>query len=146
MSPNVSNKSAFDDDQYLLPVLEDDALLYTLEEAIGDLENSREQSASTANMSDQSYDRVIVLEKELRLVKQQLKSITKEYTGYKALMSKAADNQFQSLGDFVSNFTANYEDMHSATPALQDDDTHYFNSYSYNGKSIRGLVFLILSA
>lgn len=63
-SPDVSSKSLFEDDIYLKPVLEDDALLYSLE----DLEDEPETvdgGVHVANGRSSAEKRIIELQEEL---------------------------------------------------------------------------------
>ncbi len=133
-SPNVSQKSAFEDDQYLQPVLEDDALLYSLDDVIGDTEASKD-SLTNGNKIDNHHcsatQRAFELEKEL-------KSALEEFADYKAMASRALDKQWKT--DTAPTTSSNADSMiNIGAPAPRDDDSHYFNSYSYNGKLMQGL-------
>ena len=132
-SPNVSSKSAFESDQFLQPVLKDDAVLYSLEDAIGDTEISKEPLTNGDKMNNhccRAAERVSVLETELALTEQL-------FANYKALASRALENPFKSDADSIDSSTV-------GSSAVRDDDSHYFNSYSYNGESTQGLQISIL--
>jgi len=133
-SPNVSSKSTFNDDQYLKPVLEDDALLYSLEDVTGDIEASKDSVMNGDKMGDYDYsatERVAELEEELQ-------STLAAFEEYKDMVSKALDKQWKS--DTGSTLSSSADSMsYIGASAPKDDDSHYFNSYSYNGKSMQGL-------
>ena len=74
-------------------------------------------------------ERVSALETELALTKQ-------NFADYKALASKALDNPLRC--DMDSNKTSSVGSV-----AMKDDDSHYFNSYSYNGSHCDAHNFLI---
>ena len=124
---NISSKSAFEDDQFLQPVLKDDALLYNLEDAIGDLEFSKKPLTNGNKMDNhccRAAERVSVLETELAVTNQL-------FADYKALASRALENQVRSDTDSINSSAP-------SSSAVRDDDSHYFNSYSYNGESTPG--------
>ena len=133
-SPHVYSKSAFEDDQYLKPTLEDDALLYTLEDAIGEIEIRKGSFANGDKMDDHhcsATERVAELETELKLVHQ-------GFAEYQAMLEARWVNPFLSdASPFISSGVDSK--ANNGGFAFKDDDSHYFNSYSYNGESTRSL-------
>lgn len=133
-SPNVSSKSAFDDNQYLQPVLEDDALLYSLEDVTGNMEASKDPLTNGDKMSDHhcsAAERVVELEKELNATLAAL-------AHYQDMASRTLDKQWNNdTGSAVSSSADSMAYLRASTP--KDDDSHYFDSYSYNGKLMQSL-------
>lgn len=117
-------KEEFHDEKYLKPVLEDDAVLFSLDE-LPDVElevgNTEEGTAKEAvNSSGELVARVSELEEELRRVQTQ-------FENYKATVSETLDDRWndRSKGGAAKNVEEAQE--------KRDDDSHYFTSYSYNG-------------
>ena len=116
----IDDESVFEDDQYLLPVLEDDALLYSLED-IFTSENVDEsivqESASCGNPEKDAAARVVELEEQLRLLRE-------EFADYRRTVDRTLENRWNN-----TDTTCAFPRMTSAKP----EDTEYFESYSYNG-------------
>lgn len=120
VSPTISQKD-FDDEKYLKPVLEDDALLFNLDElpeASGEPEILGQ--GKPVEGSSQLLARVAELEEELR--KTQL-----QFSDYRSTVSRTLDERWNE-GLASSADEASKEEK-------RDDDSHYFSSYSYNGLS-----------
>lgn len=118
VSPDVQ-KADFDDEIYLKPVLEDDALLFNLD----DLPVSRTQH----KMADEGVAgssavlaRVAELEEELRRTQSQ-------FSEYREKVKQTLDERWNENAAVTKQQTVKQDD--------RDDDTHYFTSYSYNGTS-----------
>ena len=140
-SPDVSSKSAFEDDRYLQPVLEDDALLYTLEDAIGYIEASKNHFAEGVMMTDHicpAKQRVVELEGQLEVAQAKLAEC-------KEMLSRVYENPFSSDADSFTSSSAHLMSRKGAK-SFKDDDTHYFKSYSYNGESTQDLEIYILTS
>lgn len=132
LTPDLSSKSVLEDDRYLRPVLEDDALLFSLDEVIGDLENEVLPTAKvngTKLCSDQggagAVNRVIELEREMQ-------RLQLEFSEYRETVTKALDDRWNSTDD-VDKSTNGVEKSGKEKKPSQDDDSHYFSSYSTNG-------------
>lgn len=133
-SPNVSSKSAFNDDLYLQPVLEDDALLYSLEDVTGEIEASKDPLTNGDKMNDHhcsATERVVELENELKWTRAALAQ-------YEEMASRVVEKQLNN--DTGSPESSRADSMsYIKASAPKDDDSHYFDSYSYNGKSMQRL-------
>lgn len=116
-------KEDFDNERYLRPVLEDDALLFSLD----DLPNTA--SATSANtppkamsgdVSSELLARVTELEEELRRTQFQ-------FSDYRDTVKHTLDDRWndQRAGEDLPKLSDQGE--------KRDDDSHYFSSYSYNG-------------
>lgn len=132
--PDVSSKSLFDDDVYLKPVLEDDALLFSLDGILQSakhddkLENGLRLEPAKAVEQD-AFQRITDLEAQL----QQLSS---QFANYRLAVGKTLDERWD---DREGNTAA------STTPEQQahrNDDTHYFDSYAYNGMTVFRILML----
>lgn len=132
LTPDLSSKSVLEDDQYLQPVLEDDALLYSLDEVVGDLKDEVLPTThinGTELLSDQggagAVNRVIELEKDMQRLQH-------EFSEYRETVTKTLEQRWNSTDDV--NKLPNGAGKSSDEKGLpQDDDSHYFSSYSTNG-------------
>lgn len=138
--PDCTNKSVFEDDRFLRPVLEDDPLLYNLHDIIG------EQLDKTANgtpgdmgeaMSQnpgQGPDRITKLEEELRHAQLEIAARKQELETLK--------HHFGGLGSSEPSLDGSQNgalDIHNErmgnTIAYGNTDSSYFASYSGHGNS-----------
>lgn len=125
----INDESVFKDDQYLLPVLEDDALLYSLEDIAGSEGpggRSMGQPMSVASQEVKAESRIAELEEQLEELQQQFKN-------YKETVDKTLETRWDS--------SDSSDAPSSSRPAgdcrsVPDEDKHYFHSYSYNGEEI----------
>ncbi|KIX03334.1 uncharacterized protein Z518_06886 [Rhinocladiella mackenziei CBS 650.93] len=114
---HISSKSIFDDERYLKPVLEDDALLYSLDDVF-------EDGASSGPVS------------EVEQLRQQLADLQSQFAAYREQVEHAMLERLESSGPIPepSHVRANKNwDPHKPSvgqTAEFDDD--YFRSYSYN--------------
>ena len=108
----ISDKSAFEDDKYLRPVLEDDAVLYSLEDAF-----SVNLGDSQANVRD-----------EVESLRQQLVSLQIQFQNYREDVQRTLAQQLASADNGPLNSSG--PEKASGKPKHIDDD--YFQSYSYN--------------
>lgn len=112
--PDVSSKSQFEDDAYLKPVLEDDALLYSLD----DIAEDQAEEQTPGNDSDR---RVVELQEELERLQTQ-------FSDYRTAVQQSLEDQL----------TKEDEKLQPEAPAkksadkTEEVDADYFSSYSYN--------------
>jgi protein arginine N-methyltransferase 3 len=113
--PDISSKSVFEDDKFMQPVLEDDALLFSLDDVLGG------QSDEAAQASDMpigsSKDQVTELEQELAKLRFQ-------FSEYRSAVEKTLDERW----------TEPTEEEASKKKDENHQDPGYFDSYSYNGE------------
>ena len=118
VSPEITQQD-LDDEKYLRPVLEDDALLFSLDELPDVMEGVQSTNGKeVANGSVELVSRVSELEEELRRIQLQ-------FDNYRASVSETLDDRWNEKGASESVGTGQEE--------KRDDDSHYFSSYSYNG-------------
>ncbi|OQD77853.1 hypothetical protein PENDEC_c002G02581 [Penicillium decumbens] len=114
-TPDVSSKAKFADDAFMKPVLEDDALLYSLD----DIAEDEEAEAAPGNEAER---RVIELQEDLERLQTQ-------FSEYRLAVQ-------QSLADQLTKEDEKLEPGASVkrTPAdkIGEADEDYFTSYSYN--------------
>jgi protein arginine N-methyltransferase 3 len=131
VSPDISQQD-IEDEKYLKPVLEDDALLFSLDElpdVMDGLQGTNGKEVSTD--SGELVNRVSELEEELRRIQLQ-------FDNYRVSVSETLDDRWNEKGTPGSSGAAGTEHEEK-----RDDDSHYFSSYSYNGSfpSLR-VIFL----
>jgi type I protein arginine methyltransferase len=125
VSSNIS-LTDFEAEVFLKPVLEDDALLFNLDDLpeIGLEQRNTTLDYAGADGSTRLLTRVAELEDELRKTQTQ-------FSDYRITVMQALDERWKesSLGaDSNTSIGAVMEEK-------RDDDSHYFSSYSYNGMS-----------
>ncbi|KAJ9639268.1 Ribosomal protein arginine N-methyltransferase rmt3 [Knufia peltigerae] len=111
----VSSKSVFDDDKYLKPVLEDDALLYSLDDVFEDT-----TSSGPANDVDQLREQLATLQSQFAAYREQVQS---------ALLDRL---DLQDGGAPESNAARTGRQGATTKDNTEEFDKDYFKSYSYN--------------
>lgn len=116
-NPDVSSKSNFEDDAYLKPVLEDDALLYSLDDLT---EEQGDESAPSAETNRQVNE-----------LQEKLEQLQTQFSEYRQAVQKSMDDQLskedEKLAEVAPKPSAHTVDR------LQEADDGYFVSYAYNG-------------
>lgn len=132
LTPDLSSKSAVEDDRYLQPVLEDDALLYSLEEVIGVIEdevlpaaNANGKELPSGERGAGAVNRIIELEREIQRIQH-------EFSEYRETVNKTLEHRWNSTHD-ADKPKNGAEESGNEKQLRQDDDSHYFSSYSTNG-------------
>lgn len=130
-SIDVSSKSIFEDARFLLPALEDDALLFSLDEIIESSENPELDDCQHDGEVQQSSDsstlqRVAELQDELQRLRQQ-------FVAYRKVVDETLEKRWNSEEQASGPLNADYE-KEKAANVLAYDESQYFTSYSYNGK------------
>lgn len=113
-SPDVSSKKKFDDDAYMKPALEDDALLYSLD----DIEDDEAEAAGGSD----AERRVIELQEDLERLQSQ-------FSEYRLAVQQSMEEQ---LSQEDSKLTSSGPSA-KAVDKIEEADSDYFSSYSYNG-------------
>lgn len=136
LTPDLSSKSAVEDDRYLQPVLEDDVLLYSLEEVIGVIEDEALPAANANGKELPSGERAGALDRIIEL-ERAVQRIEREFSKYRETVretvNKTLEHRWNSTHD-ADKSTNGAEESGNEEKLLQDDDTHYFSSYSTNGE------------
>lgn len=137
--PDITTSTAFQDDRYLQPTLEDDPLLYSLHDIIGEeldigaagsLNEKQEAMSQTGKVEG---NHIRELEEQLRLSREEVEARTQQL---EALKSK-----FEALGDPEPSLDGRQKVALDAgnrlsqnVAAFGDTDSSYFASYSGHGK------------
>lgn len=126
VSSDIS-KEDFADEKFLKPVLEDDALIISLDDLPENQGNAQETTAETSkgkdatNSSGELVSRVAELEEELRRIQSQ-------FDDYRETVKQTLDDRWNDKPTSGSS-----ESSSTKKEEKRDDDSHYFSSYSYNG-------------
>ena len=121
------------DDKYFRPVLEDDALLFSVDDILEMAQPMQNGKTSADSTSEQSS---IAKIKELE---EDLARLQAQFADYRNAVSATLEERWNDR-DSAAGQTGSSGAAGAATsisgelpkPA-RDDDTHYFDSYSYNG-------------
>jgi len=117
----IKSATEFEDEKYLQPILEDDALLFSLDDLSSSSQPgdaSGDNANATTNTSPEA--KIAELEKQLQVVQSQ-------YIEYRHQVEETLEKRWsdESTGKSLGSVEAQ-----SGKP---DYDGNYFDSYSYNG-------------
>ncbi|KAL3482312.1 S-adenosyl-L-methionine-dependent methyltransferase [Aspergillus californicus] len=115
LTPDISSKDKFQDDIYLQPVLEDDALLYSLD----DIEDEESGNAG----GTQAERQVVELQEELERLRIQ-------FSEYRNAVQKSMDEQLTKEDEKLDPGQSSEA---RAAKRVEEIDLDYFSSYAYNG-------------
>lgn len=129
--PDVSSKSRFDDDKYMVPALEDDALLYNLDDISGeDLpvfeeDGNRNESSQTADPTSRIRD-----------LEQELNRLRGEFVEYKEIVKRSLDKEIvnEDEGESSATLSVRQAPESRSSRGLNQAEEGYFSSYSFNGR------------
>lgn len=117
------SKVDFEDDLYLKPFLENDAVLFSLDE-LPEISKQEYCSASCINEITDSQDLKFVT--RISELEESLKRVQGQFDSYKASVSRLLDDRLQDVS---------LEDVsigNNKTKDETDPDSYYFSSYAYN--------------
>lgn len=117
-TPDVSSKAKFADDAFMKPVLEDDALLYSLDDIAED------QDAETTP-GNEAERRVIELQEDLERLQTQ-------FSEYRLAVQKSLADQLNKEDEKLEPGASV---KRSPADKIGEADEDYFTSYSYNSMS-----------
>lgn len=125
VSADISSRDIADE-KFLKPVLEDDALLFNLDELPG---VSASEDTAGEKGKDISKDSAGLITRVSEL-EDELKRMQSQFDDYRITVKQTLDDRWNEKSSAGS----------SALPAAEkevkrDDDSHYFTSYQYNGQS-----------
>ena len=118
------SREDFEDEKFLKPTLEDDALLFSLDELPDVVDSAVLDKGKDAQDPGQLVARVSELEEELRRIQGQ-------FDNYRATVTETLDERWNEKS--VAKTSSSTDEPKEEK---RDDDSHYFTSYSYNGQSI----------
>ncbi|KAL2863634.1 protein arginine methyltransferase RmtB [Aspergillus lucknowensis] len=117
LTPDVSSKDKFRDEIYLKPVLEDDALLYSLDDF--DAEEAGEPGGTQA-------------ERQVIELQEQLERLQIQFSEYRLAVQKSLEEQLAKEDEKLAS-TSGQSSATRAAKRTDEVDSDYFSSYSYNG-------------
>ena len=127
---SISSRSIFGDECYLKPVLEDDALLYSLGDIVKEIDHRDGSNAHGNGVYSQDNKSPTSLIYELR---DELQRLQQEFVAYRNDVAKVLDKKWNDsqAGSPTPEEVTRQNDAPPIPP--KDNDSHYFTSYSYNG-------------
>lgn len=134
-TPNLSSKSLFDNEKYLQPILEDDAVLYSLDDIMGgidvkDLSTTNGKSMNSVSDDDTAGPAACVAELE-----QKVQCLHLQFVNYRETVNKTLEQRWNCTED--ASVPVNGVNQSGSGALLhQDYDSHYFSSYSTNGQFV----------
>lgn len=115
--PEEITAKDFEDDKFLQPVLEDDALLFSLD----DILEAEGDSPADSKLKDASSDAVLVRNKDLE---EELEKVRSQFANYRLAVQETLDKRW---GDD--------KDIDSSSTPKKDNSNYYFESYAQNGEN-----------
>lgn len=129
-TPDVSSKVKFADDVYMKPVLEDDALLYSLD----DIAQDQDQDAEAAP-GNEAERKVIELQEDLERLQTQ-------FSEYRLAVQKSLADQLNKEDEKLEPGASV---KRSPADKIGEADEDYFTSYSYNSTFCGFLPMFLVS-
>ena len=127
MNPNLSSKALFEDDKYMRPVLEDDVLLYSLDDISEERPPDSTEGEGVAAESKPAGSAEI----RIRELQEELERIRGQFAEYQMVVKRSLDNQLSTLGEELSHPSST-----TGSSKFREAEAGYFTSYSYNGMFI----------
>ena len=130
--PVVSGKEDFEDSKYLYPFLEDDALLYSLDDLEHETEDTSAQQPGPADLVQDGYPSNLDKNHTKIAVTASAKDLPERIPGSYETNLAASELSLELLHmDNVETTITTNKDVRS--PERENDDSHYYASYGYNG-------------
>ena len=130
-APDLSSKDAFQEERFLKPFLEQDAVLYSLDDIVGPFDQPAPAATNgivgSSSFEDTARNRIAELQEELRCLQ-------KQFSAYRETVDQTLENRWNSEENGRAD-SRNASAQNGIKPVPRDDDTHYFSSYSSNGQS-----------
>jgi type I protein arginine methyltransferase len=125
-TPRDISKDDLKDDKYLQPVLEDDALLFSLDDIVEDGYPTSEDGGVALNKDADASPSAKIAELE-----DQLQRLQSQFTDFKLATAKTLDERWAEKDTLPTRAPAG-EKLKGAETEPKDEDSGYFESYSYN--------------
>lgn len=141
--PEFQSKDAFEDDKYLQPALEDDALLFSVDELLEICQSGASQT-SEGKQAESGKGKQYTESARVAELEEQLQRLQSQFADYRATVEKTLDERWSdkdTSNTIREDFSASALGSRAPLSApekkkqaeLRDDDTHYFDSYAYSG-------------
>lgn len=129
-TPDLSSKEAFQEERFLKPFLEQDALLYSLDDIVGPFDQPAPAATNGimggSPSEEAARNRIAELQEELR-------RLQKQFSAYRETVDQTLENRWNSEENGRAG-SRNAPAQSAVKPVPRDDDTHYFSSYSSSGQ------------
>lgn len=132
-----TTRTDFEDDRYLQPALEDDALLFCLDDVL-----SLVQAQSSASAADPRDAETAALKSRIAALEDELASLQSNFLSYRVAVAETLDKRWSSAAGPSSATDDAAPASAAANPAptpralsrhpTRDTDSYYFDSYAYN--------------
>ncbi len=129
-TPNLSSSAAFEEERYLKPILEQDPLLYSLDDVIGPIDQAA--PAVTNGMTGHPSGNEDLARARIADLEEQLHCIQKQFAAYRESVVQTLESRWNSKESGACD-SRNALTQNGMKTVPRDDDTHYFSSYSSNG-------------
>lgn len=130
-SLDISSKSVFQDERYLLPVLEDDALLFSLDE-VAESSDGPQVDIPTHEVQGQKLDESSTLQSVLGL-QEELERLKQQFAAYRKAVDETLEKRWNSEDQDPKDLSNGVEKLRPAN-VRANGESQYFTSYSYNGQ------------
>lgn len=130
-TPDLSSREAFQEERYLKPFLEQDALLYSLDDVIGPLDQVA--PAAINGTPGESSWKEDMARNQIAELQEELHRLQKQFSAYRETVDQTLENRWNNEETGMAD-ARNGLAQSGIKPAPRDDDTHYFSSYSFNGQ------------
>ncbi|KAK5324894.1 Ribosomal protein arginine N-methyltransferase rmt3 [Exophiala xenobiotica] len=117
--PEISTKSVFEDDKFLKPVLEDDALLYSMDDVFGDDAGA----GGPASEVEQLREQLATLQSQFEAYREQVQN---------AMLDRLEGQDASSDSVTTTAGGAKAPNAQGGNTVVDELDKDYFKSYSYN--------------
>lgn len=129
-APDLSAKEAFQEERFLKPVLEQDALLYSLDDIVGPFDQPAPVAINGIDGGSPSED---TARNRIAELQEELQCLQKQFSAYRETVDQTLENRWNSEENDQAS-SRNVLAQSGIKPVPRDDDTHYFSSYSSNGQ------------
>lgn len=128
--PDVSLENFSEGDTYLKPVIEDDALLYSIDD-IFDLAEKEAQPLRNGNAES------VYSHQQVQDMIRQINQLREQVVYYRSALQKTYLEKLEVLERSVQGEPSANSDKHSSPAKENDSDSHYFSSYAHNGQFLQ---------
>jgi protein arginine N-methyltransferase 3 len=130
LKPDVSASALFEDNKYLHPALEDDALLFSLD----DLPSSHPEESNGIDRGTAADDSEGNAARKIAELELQLESVKSQFSEYRLQVEETLEKRWNDAeGTSKSKASASAGTTSESKPDGIDFEGDYFESYSYNG-------------
>ncbi len=124
------------DDKLLIPVLEDDALIFCLDELPASTPSQAQEKAKVADAPAAGHGGAPVdelLQKNAQL-QAELEQLAKQFTNYRLAVEQTLDKRWGVDEEGEKGEASKTADPVVPEKKQKDESTYYFESYAHNGK------------